>query len=64
MRNHPEHWANSYFPGLRFGHKTSNIAESLNSWMLEAPVMAMMERLREQMMPGRAKRRADDAREG
>ncbi|KAK9364630.1 hypothetical protein V1509DRAFT_643481 [Lipomyces kononenkoae] len=55
----PEHWADSYFAGLRFGHRTSNIAESFNSWMLEArgqPVLAMMERIREQMMLTRAKR--------
>ncbi|KAK9369151.1 hypothetical protein V1509DRAFT_512339 [Lipomyces kononenkoae] len=59
MRNQPEHWADSYFAGLRFGHRTSNIAESFNSWMLEArgqPVLAMMERIREQMMLTRAKR--------
>ncbi|KAK9351630.1 hypothetical protein V1523DRAFT_398160 [Lipomyces doorenjongii] len=54
-----EHWADSYFSGLHFGHRTSNIAESFNSWILEArgmPVLAMMERIRMQMMLARVKR--------
>ncbi|KAL0209239.1 hypothetical protein RCL1_003497 [Eukaryota sp. TZLM3-RCL] len=28
-----EHWTTAYFPANRYGHVTSNIAESLNSWM-------------------------------
>ena len=28
---HPRHWATVYFPGYRYGHFTSNIAESLNA---------------------------------
>jgi hypothetical protein len=49
----PEHWAEIYFPGHRYGHLTSNIAESLNSWLLEArekPILAMFEQIRHQLM--------------
>jgi transposase-like protein len=48
-----EHWAELYFPGRRYGHLTSNIAESLNSWILEArqkPILAMFECIRHQLM--------------
>ena len=48
-----EHWAEIYFPGRRYGHLTSNIAESLNSWILEArekPILAMFEQIRHQLM--------------
>ena len=31
----PKKWARSYFLGRRFGHLTSNIAESSNSWLEE-----------------------------
>ena len=49
----PEHWAELYFPGRGYGYLTSNIAESLNSWLLEAremPILAMFERIRHQLM--------------
>ena len=49
----PEHWAEIYFQGRRYGHLTSNIAESLNSWLLEArnmPILAMLERIQHQLM--------------
>ena len=42
----PRHWAELYFVGKRYGHLTSNIAESLNSWLLkvrEMPVLPMFE---------------------
>jgi hypothetical protein len=48
-----EHWAEIYFPGHRYGHLTSNIAESLNSWLLEArekPILAMFEQIRHKLM--------------
>ena len=32
----PKKWARSHFQGRRFGHLTSNIAESSNSWLEEA----------------------------
>lgn len=49
----PQHWAEIYFKGKRYGHYTSNIAESLNSWVLkerELPIMPMMEAIRYKMM--------------
>ena len=42
----PEHWAELYFHGRHYGHLTSNIAESLNLWILEAckkPILAMFD---------------------
>jgi MULE transposase domain/SWIM zinc finger/MuDR family transposase len=56
----PIHWAEIYFPGRRYGHLTSNIAESLNAWILEArelPILAMLERIRHQLMKWFAERR-------
>ena len=38
----PEHWDELYFPGQSYGHLTSNITESLNSWLLEAREMAIL----------------------
>ena len=49
----PEHWAELYFPGRRYGHLTSNIAESLNSAILaaqEKSILAMFESIRIQLM--------------
>ncbi|CAO2837036.1 unnamed protein product [Amaranthus hypochondriacus] len=46
-------WATAYFEGTRFGHLTANIVESLNSWLLEAsglPIIQMMECIRRQLM--------------
>ena len=48
-----EHWAEGFFPGRCYDHLTSNIAESLNSWILEAhfkPIFNMPEHIRLQMM--------------
>jgi transposase-like protein len=48
-----KYWAELYFPGCRYGHLTSNIAESLNSWILEArdmPILGMFEKIRHQLM--------------
>ena len=59
----PEHWAESRFDGNRYGHITSNIAESINSWLLEArelPILAMLERIRHQLMEWFAVRREID----
>jgi hypothetical protein len=55
----PAHWAEIYFPGRRYGHLTSNIAESLNAWILEArelPILAMIEKIRQQLMKWFAER--------
>ncbi|ERN01386.1 uncharacterized protein LOC18429468 [Amborella trichopoda] len=49
----PRLWATAYFEGTRFGHLTANITESLNSWILEAsglPIVQMMECIRRQLM--------------
>ncbi|GFZ01417.1 hypothetical protein Acr_15g0000260 [Actinidia rufa] len=49
----PRLWATAYFEGSRFGNLTANIVESLNSWILEAsalPIIQMMESIRRQLM--------------
>ena len=48
-----EHWAESRFDGNCYAHITFNIAESINSWLLEAhelPILTMLERIRHQLM--------------
>lgn len=57
---HPMHWATVYFPGRRYGHLTSNIAESLNSWLLHArdlPIEGMCEAIRAKLMAWYVERR-------
>lgn len=49
----PRLWATAYFEGTRFGHLTANVVESLNTWILEAsglPIIQMMECIRRQLM--------------
>ncbi|KAK2983081.1 hypothetical protein RJ640_006468 [Escallonia rubra] len=49
----PRLWATAYFEGVRFGHLTANIVDSLNTWILEAsglPIIQMMECIRRQLM--------------
>ncbi|XP_020273842.1 uncharacterized protein LOC109848639 [Asparagus officinalis] len=49
----PRLWATAYFEGIRYGHLTANIAESLNSWILEGsglPIIQTMECIRRQLM--------------
>src|SRR5579859_3824179 len=56
----PHHWAELYFAGHRYGHLTSNIAESLNSWLLQArklPILPMFECIRHLLMDWYGKRR-------
>lgn len=58
-----EHWAELYFSGHRYGHLTSNIAESLNAWLLDArekPIFAMLEHIRQQLMRWFAERRGSE----
>jgi len=60
----PEHWAELYFKGRRYGHLTSNIAESLNAWLLparEMPILPLLERIRQQLMEWFSARRQIDA---
>ncbi|KAI5076993.1 hypothetical protein GOP47_0009058 [Adiantum capillus-veneris] len=48
----PFHWATTHFKGKRYGHFTSNIAESLNAWLLEArdkPIISMLDIIRRQL---------------
>ena len=48
-----------YFPGHRYVHITSNIAESLNSSLLEArekPILRMFEHIRQHLMSWYAER--------
>jgi hypothetical protein len=51
---YPSHWlATCKFSGQRFGHLTSNIAESINAWLLEGRAMfilGMMELVRQKIM--------------
>ncbi|KAL6495782.1 hypothetical protein OROGR_030345 [Orobanche gracilis] len=49
----PRLWATAYFEGTRFGHLTANLLEALNTWILEAsglPVIQMLECIRRQLM--------------
>ena len=49
----PIHWAELYFSGRRYGHLTSNIAESLNAKLLparEMPILALLESIRSTLM--------------
>jgi MULE transposase domain/MuDR family transposase/SWIM zinc finger len=48
-----EQWATSAFKGLRFGHITSNLSESVNSWILDArelPLLPMIDSIRQKLM--------------
>jgi hypothetical protein len=57
------HWCKYYFPGCRYGHITSNIAESINAWLLDArekPIIAMLEQIRHQLMEWFTARRQID----
>ena len=48
-----KYWAELYFSGRRYGHLTSNIAESFNSCILEArekPILPMLETIRHHLM--------------
>lgn len=56
----PEHWADLYFKGKRYGHLTSNIAEAFNAKLMaarEMPILAMLEEIRHQLMGWFADRR-------
>ena len=49
----PIHWANSIYPGPRWGQMTNNLAESFNNWVLEErnlPVPSMIDGIRVKIM--------------
>ena len=61
---HPQYWADLYFLGKRYGHTTSNIAESLNAAILEArekPIIEMFESIPHQLMAWFEERRQIDS---
>src|SRR5579859_7484457 len=56
----PEHWADLYFKGKRYGHLTSNIAEAFNAKLMvasEMAILAMLEEIHHQLMGWFADRR-------
>jgi hypothetical protein len=66
LKEHTEpcHWVDCFFEGRRYGHYTSNIAESLNAWLLparEQPLLPMIETIREKLMTWFNKRRTEAA---
>ncbi|XP_028065541.1 uncharacterized protein LOC114268558 [Camellia sinensis] len=57
---HPQHWANVFFRGRRYGEICSNAAESFNSWVCEArnlPITRMVDSIQTKLMRQMAKRR-------
>jgi hypothetical protein len=60
----PQHWCEFYFPRRRYGHLSSNIAESLNNWLLEArdkPILGILGTIRHQLMKWFVDRRQLDS---
>ena len=58
-----KHWATCYFDGNRYGHLTSNIAESLNHWIHDAreqPILSMLETIRRQLVKLFTQRRGSE----
>src|SRR5579859_7040627 len=58
-----EHWVEFYFSGNRYSHITSNIAESLNAWLLdvrEKPIIPLIEEHRHKLMEWFSDRRRKD----
>ncbi|MQM09487.1 hypothetical protein Taro_042363 [Colocasia esculenta] len=58
--SNPNYWSNAFFEGERYGEMYSNAAESFNAWILELrhlPILAMMDRIRIQIMELSYKRR-------
>ncbi|XP_020263043.1 uncharacterized protein LOC109839024 [Asparagus officinalis] len=56
----PDQWANAFFPGIRYGHVTSNVAESFNNWIRKArmlQILQIVEHIRKQIMVRMSNRR-------
>ncbi|XP_028104380.1 uncharacterized protein LOC114303445 [Camellia sinensis] len=56
---HPQHWANAFFKGRRYGEISSNAAESFNSWIREArylPITRMVDSIKGHIMRQMSKR--------
>ncbi|XP_028124405.1 uncharacterized protein LOC114321440 [Camellia sinensis] len=57
---YPQHWANAFFRGRRYGEMSSNAAKSFNFWIREArnlPITRMVDSIKGQIMRQMAKRR-------
>ncbi|XP_028075710.1 uncharacterized protein LOC114277948 [Camellia sinensis] len=57
---HPQHWANAYFRGRRYGEMWSNAAESFNNWIREArhlPITQLVDAIRGKIMEKMSKRK-------
>ncbi|MQM10699.1 hypothetical protein Taro_043599 [Colocasia esculenta] len=62
LRNDVEHWANAQFPGERYGHMYSNLAESFSAWIKLArslPILQMVETICRQIMEMGGRRRTE-----
>ncbi|KAF7145607.1 hypothetical protein RHSIM_Rhsim04G0195500 [Rhododendron simsii] len=49
----PQHWANAFFPGQRYGEMYSHVAESFNSWIEEErylPIKPLVDAIRVKVM--------------
>ncbi|XP_020245117.1 uncharacterized protein LOC109823244 [Asparagus officinalis] len=60
MEYSPQRWANAYFRDIRYGHVTSNVTESFNSWIRKARMMRILpldETIRKQIMERMHERR-------
>lgn len=60
----PQSWATAYFQGIRFGQLTANIVESVESWIVNAcnlPIIELMECIRRRLMTWFSERREASA---
>ena len=60
----PEYWTDCYIKGRRYGHLTSNIVESLDSWLMparEQPLLPIIETIHHGLMSWFEKRRNEAA---
>lgn len=67
IRSEPEHWANAFFGGARYGHVSSDFGRPFYSWVSDAkelPITQMVDALRGKMMELFYKRRVDSSQWG